>query len=59
MEKRIKEIKHITCDAQNCMYNDNEACKCMAGSIRVGTQNACTCGETACATFRLNEDAIN
>lgn len=50
-----KEIKEITCDAHNCIYNDAD-CKCMAGSIEVGSCDACTCGETSCRTFKLDEN---
>lgn len=56
MDKKVREVKNISCDAKNCVYHSSD-CKCMAGSIRVGSQNACSCGETSCATFELNRDA--
>ncbi len=58
MEKKIKEIKNITCDVHNCVYNDSEGSKCMAGSIKVGCSDACCCGDTLCATFKLDETAL-
>lgn len=51
MEK--KEIKHIHCTVKNCEYHTTDS-RCMAGNITVGTQNANSCGETACETFKLN-----
>lgn len=57
MDKKIKEVKNITCDAKNCVYHTPES-KCMAGSIKVGSCGACSCGETNCATFELNQDAV-
>ena len=56
MDKKIKEVKNIKCDAQNCVYHTGE-CSCMAGSIHVGSPDACSCGETKCSTFELNKDA--
>ncbi|MBQ3086941.1 MAG: DUF1540 domain-containing protein [Clostridia bacterium] len=51
MEK--KEIKHIHCTVKNCEYHSPDS-RCMAGNITVGTQNACSCGETACETFKMS-----
>lgn len=45
-----KEIKEIECNVTNCIYN-KDACKCLAGHIQVGTNNACTKDETRCSTF--------
>ena len=56
MEQKAKEIKNITCNARNCAYNDKQRSKCMAGSIQVGTRDACTCSETICATFQLDDN---
>lgn len=57
MDKKIKEIRNITCDAKNCVYHSSD-CKCMAGTIKVGCKDACSCNETNCATFELNGDAV-
>ena len=56
MDKKIKEVKNIKCDVKNCVYHTGD-CSCMAGSIHVGSQDACSCGETKCSTFELNKDA--
>ncbi len=58
MDKQIKEIKNIKCDVKNCVYHTGDS-KCMAGNIKIGSQNACSCSETACATFELNREAQN
>jgi len=55
-KKTVKEIGEIYCDAKNCVYNEGDH-KCMAGSISVGSQNACSCNETLCATFTLSDTA--
>ena len=57
MDKQIKEVRNIRCDAKNCVYHA-EDCRCMAGSISVGTHNACTCGDTVCETFECNEKKV-
>ncbi len=48
----------ITCDAHHCHYNDGHN-KCTATSIEVGTQQACCCDDTRCATFKLKSDCKN
>jgi len=40
----------ITCDAVNCVYNEDRRCE--APSVSVTNCKACTCGETECATFK-------
>lgn len=40
----------IKCEATHCKFNDNM--KCHADHISIGFTNACTCGETACESFR-------
>ena len=55
MDKKIKEIREISCDAEKCVYHSPDS-KCMAGSIEVGCPDAQSCGETNCATFELNTD---
>ena len=51
MRQKPGEIKHITCDAQNCVYNEAGERKCMAGAIEVGTRHATNSAETICSTF--------
>ena len=55
MEKEIKKIDEIKCNAQNCIYNE-DGCKCVAGNIEVGTKNARSSTETLCATFQACTD---
>lgn len=55
MEKNIKEISEIKCNAKNCVYNE-DGTKCIAGSIEVGTKNARSSMETLCATFQACTD---
>lgn len=45
---KSKEID-VTCDACNCGYNKDN--KCSAEHIGIAGGNACTCGETECASF--------
>ena len=45
----------ITCDAQNCHYNDGND-HCTAAAIKVGTHQACCCDDTRCATFTLESE---
>lgn len=40
----------VTCHARECQYNDS--CKCHAGKISVGGNEACRSEETECATFK-------
>ena len=49
-----KHIKGIKCNVQNCYYHDQDTC-CTACEISVGPRNACTSGETLCATFKPKE----
>ncbi len=44
--------RNITCDACHCTFNDGHM-NCTADGIKVGTQSACSCDDTRCATFRL------
>lgn len=43
-----KEIE-VSCEACNCTFNKDK--KCGAEHIGIAGQNACTCGETECASF--------
>ncbi len=47
--------RNITCDAEHCTYNDGQM-NCTASSIKVGTQNACCCDDTRCATFKMKAE---
>jgi len=44
-----KNAVSVTCEARNCKYNED--CDCTAKDIGIGGGNACTCGETKCASF--------
>ena len=44
----------ITCNACNCLHNDGHM-HCKATEVKVGTQSACTCDETRCATFEMKD----
>ncbi|MBR3595627.1 MAG: DUF1540 domain-containing protein [Clostridia bacterium] len=57
MSKNCKENSNICCDVKNCVYHTTD-CKCTADSIKVSNKNACSCAETSCATFKLNESAV-
>ncbi len=46
-------MSDITCHARECKYNDS--CKCHAGKISVGGNEACSCEETECATFQKDK----
>ena len=43
------EDTDVKCHATNCGFNQN--CKCQAEEIGIAGSNACTCGETECASF--------
>ncbi|TGY96528.1 DUF1540 domain-containing protein [Petralouisia muris] len=43
-----KEVS-VKCQATNCDFNDN--CRCSANEIGIAGSNACSCGETECASF--------
>ncbi len=43
-----KEVS-VRCQATNCGFNED--CKCSAKEIGIAGSNACTCGETECASF--------
>lgn len=47
--KGVSMSADITCEANNCMYN--EGCTCQAGQVEVQGSNACQCGDTECASF--------
>ena len=51
-----KEIKGITCEVKNCIYQD-ESGKCNAGHIRVGNPQAHHESETKCETFECCDEA--
>ncbi len=42
-------MSNVKCHAIECRYNDS--CKCEAGKISVGGNNACHSEETECASF--------
>lgn len=44
------EIKGITCEVKNCIYQDKEG-NCNAGHIKVGNPQAHHVSETKCETF--------
>ena len=48
--KRISKMTDISCEAFQCVFNDNE--KCNAEHIGVAGGDACRCEETECASFR-------
>ena len=43
------EDTDVKCHATNCGFKEN--CKCHAEEIGIAGSNACTCGETECASF--------
>ncbi len=49
-----KEIKEISCNAKNCIYNEN-GCHCTANHVDVGTSSASTSSETYCSTFKTSD----
>ncbi|MBQ7961101.1 MAG: DUF1540 domain-containing protein [Clostridia bacterium] len=49
MENKIK------CEVKNCVYHTTQN-HCTADCITVGNPTACKCGETACETFRMNDN---
>lgn len=48
-----KEIKGITCEAKNCVYQDEKG-NCNAGHIKVGNPQAQKNSETKCETFECS-----
>jgi hypothetical protein len=50
MDKKYSEIKGITCEVENCIYQDING-NCNAGHIKVGNPNAQKRSETKCETF--------
>lgn len=42
----------IACKAKNCVHNNND--KCMAESINISGQSACSCTQTECTSFACN-----
>ncbi len=49
--ERSKEID-VACEACHCRFNKDS--KCAAEHIGIAGGNACTCGETECASFECN-----
>ena len=47
--KQASPVSQVDCQAPECKYNNN--CSCQAGKNSVEGGNACTCGQTECATF--------
>jgi len=41
---------YIDCEACKCIYNSDY--KCAAAHVEINGSNACSCRETACATFK-------
>ncbi len=39
----------VRCQATNCDFNED--CRCSAKEIGIAGSNACSCGETECASF--------
>lgn len=57
-ERRLTKMdknRNITCDAYHCTYNDGHM-NCTADGIKVGTQSACCCDDTRCATFKMKAE---
>lgn len=48
--KRVSKETNVECEACNCTFNEKGMCS--AEHIGVAGGNACTCGETECASFR-------
>ena len=46
-----KDSINIECDAQKCVFNNSS--KCVATSVTVDGDSACTCRETKCSTFKM------
>ena len=55
MNNKKNENNSIYCNAANCTYNDGD-CNCTASHIKVGSPNACKCGETFCGTFEMGSE---
>lgn len=49
VSKRISKVIDVACEACNCTFNKDK--KCSAEHIGIAGGNACTCGETECASF--------
>lgn len=47
---KMRKPTDVTCDAANCIYN--EECRCDAEHIGIAGRDACDCKETECASFR-------
>lgn len=47
--KRISKEIDVACEACKCVFNEDK--KCSADHIGIAGGNACTCGETECASF--------
>lgn len=50
------EIKGITCEVKNCIYQDKEG-NCNAGHIKVGNPQAHHVSETKCETFECTDQS--
>ena len=48
-----KVVKDIRCNACNCVHHADDY-KCTAGHIEIGNTSACSCQDTLCATFELD-----
>ena len=45
---------NVACTAEYCTYNED--CMCHADNIDIVGNNACSCGETECATFCCKQE---
>ena len=43
----------VSCEACKCVFNEDY--KCSADHIGIAGRDACSCGETECASFRCGE----
>ncbi len=50
-----EHIKGVCCDVKNCIHHDGESA-CTAKEITVGPSYASSSSDTACATFKPNDD---
>lgn len=48
-EGRISKMIDVACEACKCKFNEDE--KCSADHIGIAGGDACSCGETECASF--------
>lgn len=52
-EGRISKMIDVACEACKCVFNEDR--KCSADHIGIAGGEACSCGETECASFRCND----